>query len=180
MAKSRKAAIAVLAGIGLLQAPVAFAQDCIAKQDLTDATIYAVPVLIEGFQATCSAHLAPNGFFAKKGKAFVAPYAAMQADRWPGTMRAVMAFATKGGKQADDAGMTEIFQSMPPETLRPFVDAILSQKFGESLKPSDCGKVERAMELLAPLPPENVGGLLTFVLDMTGAKEPSICQADSR
>ena len=34
------------------------------------------------------------------------------------------------------------------------------------------------MELLAPLPPENFGGLLTFILDVTDVKEPDICPAE--
>ena len=59
-----------------------------------------------------------------------------------------------------------------------FVDAILAQKLGESIKPADCGKIERAMELLSPLPPENLGGLLTFVMDVTGNRQPAVCDVD--
>ena len=39
--------------------------------------------------------------------------------------------------------------------------------------------IERAMELLAPLPPENLGGLLTFILDVTDVKEPAICETEN-
>ena len=36
------------------------------------------------------------------------------------------------------------------------------------------------MELLAPLPPENLGGLLTFILDVTDVKEPAICETEKQ
>ena len=177
-ATGRKMITAAVASLALLQAQAASAQECIAPQDLTDAAIYAVPVIANGFRASCSAQLSPNGFFATQGQAFVAPYEAMQAERWPGAMRAVMAFATSGKDQLDDASMREMVQDLPPEALRPFVDAILAQKLGESIKPADCGKIERAMELLSPLPPENLGGLLTFVMDVTGNRQPAVCDVD--
>ena len=163
-----------LAAFGLLAAQPALAQRCIAPQDVTDTGIYAVPILAEGFRASCTPYLAEDGFFATRGEAFVAPYASVQSDRWPGAFRTFMALAN--GREDD--GTAAMLSDLPPETLRPIVDAFLAQKIGEEIKPGDCPKIEQAMELLAPLPPENFGGLLTFILDVTDVKEPDICPAE--
>jgi hypothetical protein len=173
-----KIAAGAVASIGLLHAQAAFAQQCIAPEDLTDTGIYAVPVMVEGFAATCTPYLEPDGFFAQRGAEFVAPYTAMQSESWPGTLRVFMNFATRGGEDAAASERSAMFRSLPPETLRPLVDAFLAQKIGEEIKPGDCAKIERAMELLAPLPPENFGGLLTFVLDVSKVRDPQVCDPD--
>mgnify|MGYP003728415201 CR=1 FL=1 len=75
MSKSNygKIAAGAVASIGLLHAQAAFAQQCIAPEDLTDAGIYAVPVIAEGFSASCTPYLESDGFFASRGGEFVAP-----------------------------------------------------------------------------------------------------------
>jgi hypothetical protein len=173
-----KIAAGAVASIGLLHAQAAFAQQCIAPEDLTDAGIYAIPVIAEGFAASCTPYLESDGFFASRGEEFVAPYAAMQTESWPGTLRVFMSFATSAQEDGTASERSEVFGSMPPEALRPFVDAFLAQKIGEEIKPDDCAKIERAMELLAPLPPENFGGLLTFVLDISKVRDPQVCDPD--
>ncbi|MDQ0565196.1 hypothetical protein [Qipengyuania citrea] len=162
MGYRKRMGAAALAAFGLLAAQPALAQRCIAPQDVTDTGIYAVPILAEGFRASCTPYLAEDGFFATRGEAFVAPYASIQSDRWPGAFRTFMALAN--GREDD--GTAAMLSDLPPETLRPIVDAFLAQK------------IEQAMELLAPLPPENFGGLLTFILDVTDVKEPGICPAE--
>ncbi|MBW3168429.1 hypothetical protein [Qipengyuania flava] len=171
-----KLSTALVAAIALCQAQVAHAQACLAPDDVTDAGIYAIPVVADGFRASCAPHLAADGFFATQGADFVAPYSAMQNERWPGTLRVFLALAAGGGadEQADALG------ELPGDALRPIVDAFFAQKIGEEIKPQDCSKIERAMELLAPLPPENLGGLLTFILDVTDVKEPAICETEKQ
>ena len=83
MGYRKRMGAAALAAFGLLAQP-ALAQRCIAPQDVTDTGIYAVPILAEGFRASCTPYLAEDGFFATRGEAFVAPYASIQSDRWPG------------------------------------------------------------------------------------------------
>lgn len=178
MKRSRRSKLAagLLASLGMLHAQAAYAQQCIAPEDLTDAGIYAVPVIAEGFATSCRAHLADDGFFATRGAEFVAPYAAMQAERWPGTRRAFLILGSNGDRDAADDETQDFLADLPSEALRPFVDAFLAQKIGEEIKPADCPKIERVMELLAPLPPENLGGLFSFIMDVTGAKEPALCE----
>lgn len=84
-------------------------------------------------------------------------------------------FGGKGGAEADE--MMAMFQTLPPETVRPLFDAVIEQKVAEEIKVGDCAKIERGVELLSPLPPENVGGLITFLLDVAKVDNPKVCPA---
>ena len=75
--------------------------------------------------------------------------------------------------------MMAAFEQMPPEALRPLVDAFVGQMItndlAKDLKPSTCGDIAEAMELVAPLPPENIGGLASFLARVTGLDNPAVC-----
>jgi hypothetical protein len=68
--------------------------------------------------------------------------------------------------------------ALPEESLRPFVDGLVGQMIAGEIKPDSCGKIERGLELLAPLPPENVAGLFAFIAELTELKNPPICGAN--
>ncbi|MEL6877023.1 MAG: hypothetical protein AAGL68_02870 [Pseudomonadota bacterium] len=160
-----------------MQAQIAQAQEaCVVQQDLTDAVIYAMPVLADAFDTACSAELAPDGFFATQRQEFIAPYAALGDETWPGASRVLNTFVTAGSTGENGMpGLAEIFGNQSPETVRPFIDAMLGTMVVSEIKPKDCGKIERGLELMAPLPPENMGGLVTFLMDMAEVKNPRIC-----
>ena len=114
MGYRKRMGAAALAAFGLLAAQPALAQRCIAPQDVTDTGIYAVPILAEGFRASCTPYLAEDGFFATRGEAFVAPYASIQSDRWPGAFRTFLALAN--GREDD--GTAAMRSDLPPDRRR--------------------------------------------------------------
>lgn len=154
----------------------ASAAACVQQADLADAVVYAMPILTSAVRGKCAATLSSNGFMAVQGDAFVAPYAARQAAAWPGALRMLSQFAGEG-KESEE--MTQMFNALPAETVRPLFDAIIEQKVAEEIKVDDCAKIERGVELLAPLPPENVSGLVTFLLDIAKVDNPKLCPATS-
>lgn len=172
--RSRIAASA-LALVGLLHSQATMAQQCIAAEDASDAIIYALPIVVDGFVTQCAPHLADDGFYVTRGEEFLAPYQAVRADRWPGTLRFLVALASEG-KGAGDAA--EAMAIQPEDTLRSFVDAVIAEKLGGEIKPSDCGRIEKAMELLAPLPPENLGGLVTILFEAIKVRTLQFCEVD--
>ena len=68
--------------------------------------------------------------------------------------------------------------ALPESSLRPFVDGLVGQMIAGEIKPDSCDKIERGMELLSPLPPENIAGLLAFVAELSDIKNPEICPAN--
>lgn len=150
------------------------AEACVQEADLADAVVYAVPILTKAMRGKCGATLSSSGFMARQGDAFMAPYTARQADAWPGALRMLSQFAGEG-KEGEE--MMQMFGSLPAETVRPLFDAIIEQKVAEEIKVADCARIERGVELLSPLPPENVSGLVTFLLGIAKVDNPKLCPA---
>ena len=54
-----------------------------------------------------------------------------------------------------------------------------TQMIAEEIKPATCGDIEAVLPLLAPLPPENYGGLMSTILGLVadGEDKLQICPA---
>ena len=162
----------LLAGAALFSAQAAQAQQvCVEPADLDDGILYAMPVLYEAVMASCSDQYSPDGFMMSEGEAFVEGFRSKQDDAWPGAWRFLKTFTNEEG----DEEMAKMISSLPEETVRPFVDAIVLQMVSAEIKPDSCGKIERGVELIAPLPPENVSALIAFIAEQAGVKDPPIC-----
>lgn len=168
----RHLSAAIAATIALAQPQIALAQQCVDQDDVADATVYTMPLLASAFTSKCSGKLAADGFMMTGGDAFVARYAELQDKKWAGAYRLLLSFAAQG-KGGDP--MVDLMGSLPEDSVRPFIDAIIEQKVAEEIKVKDCAKIERGIEMLAPLPPENMGGLLAFIMDMSGVDKPTLC-----
>ncbi len=173
----------ILALAALAQASVAQAQQqpCVPAADLGDSIIYALPIAYDAARTSCATRFARDGFITRGGDKFIAGFRARQNAAWPGTFRVLKTMMAADAKNpAAAAGGPEIaalIAAMPEDSLRPFVDGMIGQMIAEEIKPDACGKIERAMELLSPLPVDNVAGLMGFVLEIADIKEPSICPA---
>jgi hypothetical protein len=171
-----------LALTALASATAAQAQQkaCIEPADMTDAVIYAMPVAYDAARTACGDRFAASGFMARKGEAWVAAYRDGQDKAWPGALRVLKTFmaddAAAKGAGGDDMGA--IISALPDDALRPFVEAMVGQMIAKEIKPDSCGTIERAVELLSPLPGENIGGLVAFVLELDDKdKKSPICEA---
>jgi hypothetical protein len=174
------APIAALAALATAQTAQAQQQACVAPGDVSDAAVYAMPIAFEAVRTTCANRLARNGFMATRGEDFIAPFKSQQDKAWPGAFRLIKTFMdkNKGGARASGADIDALIGNMPDSALRPFVDALVLQSLAEEIKPDSCKDIERALELLSPLPTENVGGLLSFLVEMVDPKNPPVCKAD--
>ena len=54
---------------------------------------------------------------------------------------------------------------------------VVREAIAEEIKPADCTKIERGLELISPLPRENVGGLIAFVVDIAERQALPTCTA---
>lgn len=172
----------ILALAALAQASTAQAQAqqaCVPPDDLGDTIIYALPIAYDAARTSCGKQFARDGFMARGGDKFIAGFRARQNAAWPGAMRTMQALiASQGGAaKPGDLDLARLAKSLPPETLRPLVDGMMGQMIAGEIKPDSCGKIERAMELLSPLPVDNVAGLMGFILEIADIKDPSICPA---
>lgn len=155
-------------------------QACVNAADLGDAVVYAMPIAYDAAGTRCAQQFKANGFIARDGAGFIKTFRDKQTQAWPGAFRLIKTFmaqdkAAEGGSQAD---MSAMIAALPEESLRPFVDGLVGQMIAEEIKPDSCGKIERGMELLAPLPADNIAGLFAFVAEIADLKNPPICSAN--
>lgn len=168
---------ATAAALATAQPVAAQAQACVASEDLADATTYAMPLLYQAVNTKCSSSLSADGFFAEQGEAFVNRFTPYRDSAWPGAMRVLTTFSNAG--KSDDRAMAEMMAALPEEALRPFLDALIVQMVSQEVKIKDCATIEEGVSLLAPLPVENFGKILTFILKRAELDEPKICPDDA-
>ena len=166
-----------LTALATSQTALAQQQACVAPTDMSDAVVYAMPIAFDAARNACSNRLTRDGFMATRGDAYIAPFRAGQDRAWAGAFRFLKTFmANDGGEQAGSAaGMAAMIETMPEDALRPFVDALVGQMIAAEIKGDSCSKIERGLELLSPLPTDNVGGLVAFIAELAELKEPPIC-----
>jgi hypothetical protein len=171
-----------LALAALATASTAQAQDqaCVNAADLGDAVVYAMPIAYDAVGTSCARQLKSDGFIARDGARFVERFRAKQDKAWPGAFRLIKIFMAQQGSEAgsSEADMTAMIAALPEESLRPFVDGLVGQMITEEIKPDSCGKIERGMELLAPLPADNLAGLFAFVAELADLQNPAVCPAN--
>lgn len=169
-----------LAVAALGQAQVAAAQQaCIAPADLGDTMVYAMPIAYDAARIACVREFKSDGFMARNGDRFIAGFRARQNAAWPGafrTMKAVLSDQSVAG-ELGDIDIIALAQAMPENNLRPFVDGLMGQMIAQEITPKSCGKIERGLELLSPLPVDNVAGLMGFMVELLGLDKPSLCPA---
>jgi len=178
---SRRIVAPALAFAALASATAAQAQTppCIQPADLADAVVYVMPVAYDAARTSCQGRFAAAGFVAREGDAYIAAFRDRQDKAWPGAFRALKTFMADDGqaKGTKDADMAAMIGTLPEDALRPFVDALVGQMIAAEIKPDSCGRIERAMELLSPLPSENLGGLVAFIVELGDMKNPPVCGA---
>lgn len=163
-----------LAALATSQTALAQSQACVSSADLSDAVVYAMPIAYDAANTACANRFARDGFMAKQGDAYIATFRDSQNKAWPGAFRFLKTFMSNGNA-GSDMEMGAMLSAMPEEALRPFVDAFVGQMIAGEIKGDACGKIERGMELLSPLPSDNLGGLIAFLMELTNAKTPEIC-----
>lgn len=169
------ASVVALAALATAQTAHAQQQACVAAADLGDAVVYAMPIAFDAARTACANRFTRGGFMATGGDAFIASFRAGQNTAWPGAFRLLKTFMADESRTGAGMDMTEMLTALPEESLRPFVDGMVGQMIVGEIKGDSCGQIERGLELISPLPKENVGGLFAFIAEMADFKNPPIC-----
>ena len=164
------AALAVQPQLAAAQAP------CLGEDEVSAAAIYAVPSLVRSVQLACANQVSPSGFLLREGDAMAARYVTLQGRAWPEAKAALLKIAGSGA--AGDAGEgLDMIASLPDESVRPLVDAMIVQEVSGEIKPAQCGRIERVIEAVAPIEPAVAGRLLGVVVGLVAEDQPLVCPA---
>ena len=126
---------------------------CLDRTDVNEVTLFLLPLALDGLAEKCRAALPANAYLLNGGHALSSRVAAASSAHWQGARAAFEKIAgEKVPKGVSEATVTQLFREVAKGELI------------DKLKPADCGDVNEAAELLAPLPPENLGGLVRLLI----------------
>lgn len=169
MTKMTSAAIALWMGMATTTAQAAAAEKPCLTPNEAQALITAImPDVFQQIGRTCSNVLPETATLRGGLPPLVARYQAPADLAWP---QALTALGKIGGK--DVAGVD-------PRLLRPMMGPMMATAIAEDIKPADCPTIDRAVQLLSPLPPANTAGLVVLFAELAKDKKDSpfnICPA---
>lgn len=147
-------ATALIAAPGIAQAAE---PPCLTAREFTDLSSYSLPSIITGTAQRCSATLGPDAFLKRSGATLASRFAAEKAAAWPGARAAFLKLS--GGGNSDAANL---LGSLPDDKLQPMADALVEGLIGQQIPVERCRTIDRAVRLLAPLPPRNFAELIAL------------------
>lgn len=158
------AATIALPGTAMAQS----AKACLTTPEAEALITYGLPSAIRAMTTKCTASLPATAALVQSGPIIAGRYQ-IEADKaWP---LARIAFDKLSG--------FDLTKVLGDPGARGLVDAAFGAGLAEKVKPSDCSKVDRVVNILEPLPARNMAMLITALMEFGGqgkGKPPlSIC-----
>lgn len=138
------------------------------------ASRYALPIAFDGYMRRCSASLQSTGYAKSNAPFLRTKFAEGSDEAWPAAKSALMTMSA--GEAGDMSGMLDM---LGDDALRPFVDGLVEGLVVQEIKLEDCEVIERGLEILDPLPAENVAALIGFMVEM-GQRENAEDDGEAR
>jgi hypothetical protein len=145
----------------LAAAPAEQAQrPCLTEAQVEDMALFALPPLLEAAATACAPALPANAYLLNGGRALAKTVGAESTRRWAGASAALASMA----KDKFPAGLSEA-------TARGLLHDLAAQGLAAKGAQKECGRINRLADLLSPLPPKNMAGLVILVADIAGEKD---------
>lgn len=160
-AASAAALLALAPSLAMAAEPV-----CLTRQEATALIAYGLPEAISGTAKRCAPVLPADSFLRRRGTELAARYAGQKDKHWPQARPAFLKALNAGG--GDTGGLT---RNLPEETQRQLADVFVEGLVSQRIAPKSCGKLDLAIDLLSPLPPENTAGLIALSIEVASRTE---------
>ncbi|HEU0134771.1 MAG TPA: hypothetical protein VFR28_08105 [Allosphingosinicella sp.] len=145
----------------LVAAPAEQAQrPCLTHAQIEAMTLFALPPLLEGAAKACGPTLPAGAYLTNGGRTLSQTLAAESSTHWASARPAV----TQLGGKDFPAGLSET-------TARGLLHDIVLNGLSTAKGRVHCGRIDRAANLLSPLPPRNMAGLLVLAMEMFSEDE---------
>ncbi len=145
----------VLIAALLAAAPAEQAQrPCLTEAQVEDMTLFALPPLLEAAATACASALPADAYLATGGRALARTLAAESSGHWAGASAAL----AQMGKEFP-TGLSEA-------TARGLVHDLTAGALAAKEGQAQCGRIDRVADLLSPLPPRNLAGLVVLVVEV--------------
>lgn len=174
MKRGYRSAVGMIAAILAIAPGVAAAAQpvCLSKGEARSLLTYALPQVISGTGKRCQSQLPANSYLRTHGEELKARYAAQKNRYWPDARAAFLKLSS-----SKDAQFGEFTRNLPDESLQPIVDIAVEGMVAQNIKPKSCDKIDLALDLLSPLPPENTAGLIALFVEIGAQAGRNAAQA---
>lgn len=153
--------LACVPGVAAAAEPV-----CLTRTEATSLVAYALPQAISGTAKRCAPVLPANAYLRRHGGDLAARYAAQKAKYWPNAKPAFM--KALGPDAASTVG------NLPDDTTQQLADTFVEGFVSQQIALKSCDKLDIAIDLLSPLPPENTAGLIALTMEVASNAEPKV------
>jgi hypothetical protein len=133
---------------------------CLTQAQVEAMTLFALPPLLEGAAKACASALPANSYLLNGGRTLAQSLAAESSAHWAGAGSAV---TMMGGKEFP-AGLSET-------TARGLIHDLVLNGLSTAKGREQCGRIDRAADLLSPLPPRNLAGLVVLGVGIASEEE---------
>ncbi len=128
---------------------------CLTEAQVENLALFALPPLLEAAAAACGPALPADAYLTNGGRALARSLAAESPERWASASGALAAM----GKDKFPAGLGEatargMIKDLPPEGRK-----------GKEPQ-AQCVRIDRMADLLSPLPPRNLAGLVVLAVGL--------------
>jgi hypothetical protein len=134
---------------------------CLYPEEIDAMVISFAPRLIEVTATACKPHLAENAYLNRSSGVLAERYRVAGKSLWP--------LAYKGMLKM--SGLEKVKNPLiKPDALREMLDAKIPEIVAD-IKPETCVTIDRVGQLVDPLPPQNMAGLFSTILEIVSADE---------
>lgn len=144
----RFAALALLPAALASSTAAQAAGPCLTMPEAQAVTLVALPAIIRSAGIACAA-LPPNAVIRQDSGPFIDRYTAAADHAWPAAQAALIRL-----------GSPAIAPLVQSQAARPLLAGLLAPLIVGEINPVSCPAIDHMAGLLAPLPPENVAGLI--------------------
>lgn len=149
------AAWMALCGTGAHATATVQEKPCITPAEVQAIFVSIAPGIVRSVRDTCKATLPRTAYLTTRGESLAQRYVDIAHTARP---LAIAAFGRLGGEKVRDGLNDAMYEIMIEGMVGPMI-------VGE-LKPKDCPLIDRTLELLDPLPPSNMAGVITLLIEV--------------
>jgi hypothetical protein len=151
----------ILIAAMLTAAPAEQAQrPCLTQAQIEDSALFALPPLLEAAATACAPALPADAYLLNGGRALARTLAAESSGRWAGASAALTTMA-------EDEFPANLSETTARGLLHDLVLGGLKSAKGQA----QCVKINRAADLLSPMPPRNLAGLIILAVEFGSENE---------
>ena len=153
--------ISALAAATLAQPLAAQNRPQLTEAEIHAVALYGMPHAFRALQTRCATQLPASAYMRSHGDALSARLARSARGTFPGARAAMTRLLA-----SDNPQMATLIGQLPQENVEPLVAELIAGKVQSEVQVQECSRIDRVLELLDPLPPENLAGLMgVFVLE---------------